>query len=96
MDLLDQLQEEEVLVLDRKELKISYSIVVYNDDVNTFDHVINLFVKYCKHDNIQAEQCANIVHYNGRCSVKVGGVKELKPICETLLENHLSAKIEMN
>lgn len=96
MQLLDQLEEEEVIVLDKKEAKPNYSIIVYNDDVNTFDHVIELFVKYCKHNTIQAEQCAHIIHYKGKCAVKNGEVKELKPICETLLENHLTAKIELN
>ena len=57
MELLDQLLEEDVLVLDKKDVKLSYTIVVYNDDVNTFDHVIESFVKYCKHNKVQAEQC---------------------------------------
>ena len=96
MELLDQLLEEDVLVLDKKDVKLSYTIVVYNDDVNTFDHVIESFVKYCKHNKVQAEQCAHLIHYKGKCAVKNGGVKELKPICESLLENHLSAKIELN
>jgi len=70
------------------------SIVLYNDDVNTFDHVIECLIRYCKHSLNQAEQCATIVHYNGKCSVKNGSYDELKPICEALLENGLSAKIE--
>jgi ATP-dependent Clp protease adaptor protein ClpS len=48
---------------------------------------------YCQHDVIQAEQCATIVHYNGKCEVKTGSLKALKPICETLLEKGLSAEI---
>ena len=70
------------------------SIVLYNDDINTFDHVIECLIRYCKHSLNQAEQCATIVHYNGKCSVKNGSYDELKPICEALLENGLSAKIE--
>ena len=70
------------------------SIIVYNDDINTFDHVIECLIRYCKHSLNQAEQCAMIVHYNGKCSVKNGSYDELKPICEALLENGLSAKIE--
>ena len=96
MELLDQLQEEEVLVLDKTDVKPNYTIVVYNDDVNTFDHVIEVFMKYCNHNKIQAEQCAHIVHYKGKCAVKNGEVKVLKPICETLLEKHLTAKIELH
>lgn len=95
MELLEQIQEE-VDLLEASEVESSYSIILYNDDVNTFDHVINTLVKYCKHDSIQAEQCAFLVHYNGKCSVKNGSVKELKPVCEALLENHLTAQIELN
>jgi ATP-dependent Clp protease adaptor protein ClpS len=75
-------------------LETPQSIVLYNDDVNTFDHVIECLISYCKHSLSQAEQCAMIVHYNGKCAVKTGSYDELKPICEALLENGLSAKIE--
>ena len=47
-------------------------LVLYNDDINTFDHVINSLVKICKHEPLQAEQCAWIVHLNGKCKVKNG------------------------
>ena len=70
-----------------------YNIILYNDDVNTFEWVIECLVKYCNHDSIQAEQCAHIVHYKGKCAVKEGSIEELKPICETLLEKGLSAEI---
>jgi ATP-dependent Clp protease adaptor protein ClpS len=50
-------------------------------------------MKYCSHDSLQAEQCATIVHYNGKCAVKKGSFDKLKPICETLLEKGLSAEI---
>jgi ATP-dependent Clp protease adaptor protein ClpS len=73
---------------------LSQQIVLYNDDVNTFEHVIHCLMKYCKHEIHQAEQCAMIVHYNGKCGVKNGTYEELKPICEALLEKGLSAKIE--
>ena len=66
---------------------------MYNDDVNTFDHVINMLCKYCDHDFIQAEQCAWIVHNNGKCMIKRGEFSALKPICSALLDAGLSAKI---
>ena len=66
------------------------SIVLYNDDHNTFDHVISCLVQYCGHTDSQAEQCALIVHTKGKCSVKNGGLEELKPIHEALLENGLT------
>ena len=56
------------------------SILLYNDEVNTFDHVIDTLCKYCDNDVVQAEQCAWIVHNNGKCLVKKGSYEELKPI----------------
>ena len=86
--------EVDIDVAIKQLLATTQSIVLYNDDVNTFDHVIECLIRYCKHSLNQAEQCATIVHYNGKCSVKNGSYDELKPICEALLENGLSAKIE--
>lgn len=69
-------------------------IVLHNDDVNTFDHVILSLIEVCDHDAIQAEQCAHIVHYNGKCSVKRGTFEQLEPRCTALQERGLSANIE--
>ncbi len=71
-------------------------IILYNDDVNTFDHVIHCLVKYCKHSSEQAEQCSLLVHYKGKCSVKKGSEIELIPICSALQEKGLSATIEQS
>lgn len=68
-------------------------IILHNDDVNTFDHVIDCLVEICGHDPIQAEQCAWIVHHNGRCSVKRGTYDQLEPRCTALLERGLGAEI---
>ena len=68
-------------------------IVLYNDDVNTFDHVINSLIFACEHTPEQAEQCSIIVHYKGKCTVKTGALKELEPQCSMLLEAGLSAEI---
>ena len=68
-------------------------IIVYNDDVNTFDHVIETLMRVCEHTAEQAEQCSLIVHYNGKCTVKTGPIKKLKPQCTQLLEAGLSAEI---
>ena len=70
-----------------------YTITLYNDDVNSFEWVIECLTKYCGHDFIQAEQCATLVHYKGKCIVKSGSIDKLKPICEVLLEKGLSAEI---
>ena len=69
-------------------------IVLHNDDVNTFEHVIDCLVDVCGHDPIQAEQCAWIVHYNGKCSVKRGTFDQLEPRCTTLMQRGLSAVIQ--
>jgi ATP-dependent Clp protease adaptor protein ClpS len=70
------------------------NIVVYNDDVNTFEHVILCLIKYCRHSLEQAEQCTHIIHNNGKCAVKSGDYEKLKPIYEALLEKGILAKIE--
>lgn len=84
--------EEDVLVLT--ETKKLNEIILFNDDVNTFDFVIEALVQYCGHDYIQAEQCAYIVHYTGKCSVKKGTYNKLRPVCEKLLELGLTAEIQ--
>lgn len=82
-------------LLDLLEEKVTTnSIILYNDDFNTFDHVISCLVQICNHDIIQAEQCAWIVHTNGKCIVKTGEYKELEPLCTSLLDRGLSAFIE--
>ena len=72
---------------------LNNEIVVYNDDVNTFDHVIDTLIRVCEHTPEQAEQCSLIVHYNGKCTVKTGSLDKLKPQCLQLLEAGISAEI---
>lgn len=86
-------QEEKETVLV-EELIDSKQLVLFNDDFNTFDHVIEMLVKYCKHEIIQAEQCAYLVHYSGKCTVKNGSYEELEPVCTALLEANLTAEIQ--
>ncbi len=68
-------------------------IVLFNDDVNTFDHVIDTLVDVCEHTPEQAEQCAILVHYKGKCTVKTGVYDDLEPRCSMLLKAGLSAEI---
>ncbi|MGB5666298.1 MAG: ATP-dependent Clp protease adaptor ClpS [Maribacter sp.] len=68
-------------------------IVLFNDEVNTFDHVIDTLVDVCDHTPEQAEQCSLIVHYNGKCTVKTGEYTDLEPRCSRLLQAGLSAEI---
>lgn len=78
---------EEVITEDEKDL------VVYNDDFNTFDHVINTLIKVCKHSVEQAEQCTYIIHFRGKCNVKKGTFDELKPMKESICDAGIDAKI---
>lgn len=82
-------------LIDVKEIITDqFDIVLYNDDVNTFDHVTESLIKICKHESLQAEQCTYLVHYKGKCAVKRGEYEKLAPICTALLDRGLSAKIE--
>ena len=80
-------------LLLKEEVKTQNEIVLYNDDVNTFDHVIETLIHACEHTAEQAEQCSLIVHYKGKCTVKTGEYKDLKPRCSILLEAGLNAEI---
>jgi len=82
---------EEILL--QEELVNQNEIVLYNDDVNTFDHVIDTLVYACDHTPEQAEQCSIIVHYKGKCTVKTGEYDDLVPRCSKLLQAGLSAEI---
>jgi len=86
------------LVLDRAETIATdqsiYKLTLYNDEVNTFDWVIECLIDVCQHKIEQAEQAAMIVHYKGKCIVKSGTWSVLEPRCTLLLERGLSAKIE--
>ena len=84
---------EEVEVLDDIGIDNEKSLVVFNDDHNTFDHVINTLIKVCKHDKIQAEQCTYIIHYNGKCSVKKGSFPALRPMREGIVDAGINAEI---
>lgn len=89
---LPELEEIELLLeelIDQEAL----DLVVFNDDVNTFEHVIQVLMKVCKHTHEQAEQCTLIIHYKGRCSVKKGSREELKPMCEAILNAGIQAAI---
>ena len=85
-------KEESVdtLLLDVEEKKI----ILYNDEVNTFDFVIDSLIKVCNHEPIQAEQCTILVHYKGKCEVKNGEYDTLKPMCSALLDRGLTAEIQ--
>ncbi len=83
--------QEDFEVLE-KELN-QHEIVLFNDDVHTFDYVIDSLIDVCEHTLEQAEQCTILVHYKGKCAVKTGEYDALKPRCSKLLQLGLSAEI---
>jgi ATP-dependent Clp protease adaptor protein ClpS len=89
---MQTIEKEEVAVLEA--LVGKKELIVFNDDVNTFDHVIDSLVKVCKHEIVQAEQCTWIIHFNGKCQVKRGDFDMLEPMCTALLERGISAEIQ--
>ena len=88
----DILTEEVADLID--ELVICQKLVVFNDHVNTFDHVIDSLVDICHHSAQQAEQCSLIIHYNGKASVKEGVFDELYPMKTALNSRGIEAQIE--
>ena len=86
-------EEEDVLVEDDIGSDLPAHIIVYNDDFNTFDWVIESFMAILKHTHEQAEQLSLIVHFKGKATVKSGSKDELVPLCEALLERGLSAEV---
>jgi len=83
--------QEDLDVLEQE--MFQHEIVLFNDDVNTFEHVIYSLIDVCNHTSEQAEQCAYLVHFKGKCAVKTGEYEELKPRCIKLLNLGLSAEI---
>ncbi|PCJ94445.1 MAG: hypothetical protein COA50_11835 [Flavobacteriaceae bacterium] len=90
MSVKEEISEELLL---EEETASNNEIVLFNDEVNTFDYVIETLMSVCEHTPEQAEQCSLIVHHNGKCTVKTGEYKDLKPRCSKLLEAGLSAEI---
>ena len=88
--LLPQEAQDEVLLAEYADL---YQIMLYNDDYNTFDYVIELLIEICDHTYEQAEQCAVLVHFSGKCPVKEGSYEDLLPRCSKLTQAGLTAEI---
>ena len=85
-----QLQEE---VLLEEQITDVHDLVVYNDEVNTFDHVIETLMNICEHSPEQAEQCTLIIHHKGKCSVKNGEFEFLKELRALICQKGISAEV---
>jgi len=90
MSTKEQIKEDVVV---EEMVSKEHEIIVYNDDINTFDHVIDTLIDTCDDNPHQAEQCTLIIHYNGKCAVKTGEYKDLKPRCSRILEAGINAEI---
>lgn len=87
----DAQEETDVLTLEDE----GCSLIVWNDDVNTFDWVIETLVQVCGHTPEQAEQCSYLIHYKGKCAVKNGSYEELKPMCDAITDRGIGATVEV-
>ena len=76
-------------------LMSSYSLIVWNDEVNTFEWVIETLIKICGHNKEQAEQCAMFIHTKGKYGVKNGEYEILKPMCDAITDRGIGATIEV-
>lgn len=83
--------DEDVLLLE--ETIDVRDLVVYNDDVNTFEHVIQTLIDVCEHEPAQAEQCTLLIHYKGKCTVKHGSYEELVGMCTAIHDRGISADV---
>ena len=87
----DSLQDADVLT----SVEETCNLIVWNDEVNTFEWVIETLMDICGHSAEQAEQCAYIIHYHGKYAVKNGSYDNLKPSCDAITERGINATIEV-
>lgn len=71
------------------------NLIVWNDEVNTFQWVIDTLMEVCGHSYEQAEQCSYIIHFQGKYAVKKGGYDELKSMCDAITDRGIGATVEM-
>lgn len=87
-------KENETDLLDLLVIEDVYDLIVYNDDINTFQHVIETLVEICGHVPTQAEQCAMLIHYKGKCGVRRGGFDEMSKMRSGICDRGISAEVE--
>lgn len=84
----------EVDISELTDILNTRNLILYNDDVNSFDFVIRVLVSICKHTFEQAEQCTFLIHFKGKCSVKNGSYEDLKPLRDAITEKGIKAVIQ--
>ncbi len=75
-------------------LKDNKKLILFNDDVNTFDYVIKTLIEVCGHDEMQAENCTWIAHFKGKCPIKNGSIEDLKPCYIEMKNRKLIVQIQ--
>jgi ATP-dependent Clp protease adaptor protein ClpS len=90
---MEKIQEKELISNNNNSSEIR-QLILFNDDVNDFDFVIKCLIEICKHAHEQAEQCAMIAHFKGKCAVFSGSFEELKPMFDELTRRNLSMEIK--
>jgi ATP-dependent Clp protease adaptor protein ClpS len=88
------MKEKPVSERQDSEVRDKVTLVLINDDFNTFEHVIKSLVEVCGHDTVQAEQCAVITHFNGKCEVKTGSSVIINKMYIGLLDRSLNSEIK--
>ncbi len=88
-----KVQKSPVIKADQQEQEL-YSLILYNDNINTFDFVIETLIEVCEHDAMQAENCAWIAHFKGKCKVKRGTIEDLKPRYQEMTNRMLTVEIK--
>ena len=92
--LMSTFTELEEVLLEETDVADGRKLILFNDDVHSFDFVIEALIEVCEHELLQAEQCTIIVHFKGKCAVKQGSYEKLEPMCTALLERGLTAEIQ--
>jgi ATP-dependent Clp protease adaptor protein ClpS len=90
----DTQKKTEILIDILEDTDSPFHLVVWNDEVNTFEWVIETLMEICKHSQEQAEQCAYIIHFRGKYAVKQGKYEDLKPLCDAITERGIGATVE--
>ena len=85
------LQDTDVLTT----VEETFNLIVWNDDVNTFEWVIETLIEVCGHNEEQAEQCAYIIHFQGKCAVRKGDYEKLKGMCDKITDRGIGATVEV-
>jgi ATP-dependent Clp protease adaptor protein ClpS len=87
-------QKDNPLSIQQDSSMVQRGLILYNDNVNTFDFVIDSLIEVCNHEPEQAEQCAMIAHFKGKCNVKTGDLYEMKPMYDEMTLRGLTVSLE--